>query len=364
MNATRRVDTVVVGGGQAGLALGYYLAQQHRDFVILDAHPRVGDAWRMRWDSLRLFTPARFDGLPGVRFPGDPLSFPTKDQHADYLEAYAATFGLPVCNGVRVEAVWRENGCFAVAAGTDRWMADSVVLATGGSQAPRIPEFAESITPEVLQLHSSDYRNPAQLQPGSVLVVGVGNSGAEIALEVSRSHPTWLAGAPSGQLPVRHGRAAARFIVPVVRFAGLHVLNLGTPAGRKAAPRMTAHAAPLIRTKMPDLAAAGVRSVPRVAGVQAGMPFVDGDSAVSVANVIWCTGYRKDFGWVNLPGFEAGGQPAQQRGIVESVPGLYLLGQEFLFSAVSATVTGVCRDAKYLAEHMNAPTRQLEPVPQ
>lgn len=366
MSTTNRVDTVVVGGGQAGLALGYHLAQQHRDFAILDAHARVGDAWRMRWDSLRLFTPAKFDGLPGMRFPADPLSFPTKDQEADYLEAYAARFELPVRGGVAVEAVWRENARFVVATGTDRWTADNVVLATGGSQVPRVPHLAESMAPEVLQLHSSDYRNPAQLRPGKVLVVGVGNSGAEIALEVSRSHPTWLAGAPSGQLPVRHGRAAARFVLPVIRFVALHVLTLATPMGRKAAPVMVSRAAPLIRTKMRDLAAAGVRSVPRVIGVRAGMPIVDGavdgGSVLSVANIIWCTGYRNDFGWVNLPGFQDGDRPAQSRGIIPTIPGLYLLGQDFLFSAVSATVTGACRDAKYLAGHMNAPIRQPEPA--
>jgi putative flavoprotein involved in K+ transport len=362
MSTTHRVDTVVVGGGQAGLALGYHLAQQHRDFIILDANARVGDAWRMRWDSLRLFTPAKFDGLPGMRFPADPLTFPTKDQQADYLEAYAARFDLPVRGGVAVEAVWRENARFVVATGTDRWTADNVVLATGGSQIPKVPHLAESMAPEVLQLHSSDYRNPAQLRPGKVLVVGVGNSGAEIALEVSRSHPTWLAGAPSGQLPVRHGRAAARFFFPVVRFAALHVLTKATPVGRKAAPGVTSHATPLIRTKMSDLAAAGVHSVPRVVGVRSGMPVVDGDSALSVANVIWCTGYRSDFSWVNLPGFQDGKQPTRSRGEVPSVPGLYLLGQEFLFSAASATVTGVCRDAKYLAGHLGAPIRQPEPA--
>lgn len=372
MSTTQRLDTVVVGGGQAGLALGHYLAQQHRDFVILDAHARVGDAWRMRWDSLRLFTPAKFDGLPDMRFPADPLTFPTKDQQADYLEAYAARFDLPVRGGVAVEAVWRENARFVVAAGTDRWTADNVVLATGGSQVPKVPHLAGSIAPEVLQMHSSDYRNPAQLRPGKVLVVGVGNSGAEIALEVSRSHPTWLAGAPSGQLPVRHGRAAARFALPVIRFVALHVLTLATPMGRKAAPVMLSRAAPLIRTKMRDLAAAGVRSVPRVIGVRAGLPIVDGavdgasaldgPSALDVANIIWCTGYRNDFSWVNLPGFQEGERPAQSRGIIPSIPGLYLLGQDFLFSAVSATVTGACRDAKYLAGHLGAAIRQPEPA--
>lgn len=361
MNASEQVDTVVVGGGQSGLALGYYLAQQKRDFVILDAHARVGDAWRLRWDSLRLFTPAKFNTLPGVRFSGDPLSFPTKDQHAEYLAAYASRFALPVRNGVRVEAVWREEDRFTVAAGARRWSARSVVLATGGSQRPRSPEFAASIAPEVLQLHSSDYRNPSQLRRGNVLVVGAGNSGAEIALEVSRFHPTWLAGAPSAQLPVRHGRTAARFLFPLVRFAALRVLTRATRVGRKAAAAMATQATPLIRTKMSDLAAAGVHSVPRVVGVADGMPVADGGSVLRVDNVIWCTGYRTDFSWVHLPGFQNGASPAHTRGIVDSVPGLYFLGQEFLFSAASATVTGVRRDARYLARHMNVLHRSAGP---
>lgn len=354
---TESVDTVIVGGGQAGLALGYHLVQQRRDFVILDAHARVGDAWRQRWDSLRLFTPAKYDGLPGRPFPGDRLSFPTKDEQADYLEHYAARFGLPLRTGVRVDRLWREDGRHVVAAGERRWRTDNVVLATGGSQLPVVPEFAQAIAADVTQLHSSAYRNPAQLQPGNVLVVGVGNSGAEIALELSRTHPTWLAGTPSAEIPVRHGRTAARFVLPVIRFVVLHVLTLGTPLGRKAFRKANAHAAPLIRTRLRDLVAAGVQQVPRVVGVRNGRPVVGGDRTLDVANVIWCTGYRDDFGWVDLPGFGREGRPPQHRGIVESVPGVYLLGQEFLFAAASATVPGVCRDARFLARHLNPPSR-------
>ncbi len=214
------LDTVVIGGGQAGLAIAYHLAQQHRDFVILDAHERIGDAWRLRWDSLRLFTPAKYDGLPGMPFPGDRLGFPTKDEQADYLEAYAEHFGLPVRTGVHVDRVSRVGDRFAVEAGARRWEAENVVLATGGHQVPRVPEFAGRLGASVLQVHSSDYRNPAQLRPGPVLVVGMGNSGAEIALDVSATHATTIAGTPAGELPVRHGRAAARFVLPVRAIRG------------------------------------------------------------------------------------------------------------------------------------------------
>ena len=348
------VDTVVIGGGQAGLAMGYYLALRNRDCIILDAENRVGDAWRQRWDSLRLFTPAKYDGLPGLPFGGDRLGFPAKDDVADYLEAYAAHFHLPVSTGVRVDRLWRDGDRYVVTAGGRAWRAANVVVATGGSQVPKVPSAAGGLSPSVVQLHSDDYRNPAQLQPGAVLVVGVGNSGAEIALELSRTHSTWIAGRPSGEIPVRHGRMAARFALPVVKFVGLHVLNLRTPIGRRVAPKSLAHATPLVRTKVKDLAAAGVQFVPRVVGVQDGSPMVDGGRILDVANVIWCTGYRGDFGWIELAILDDQGRPEHYRGVVSAVPGLYFLGQEFQFSAVSATLVGLRRDAKYLAAKIAA----------
>lgn len=348
------MDTVIIGAGQAGLALGYHLARQGRDFVILDAYPRVGDAWRRRWDSLRLFTPAKYDGLPGLRFPGDGLAFPSKDDVADYLEAYAARFQLPVRTGVRVERVTRIGDRYLVTGAGQSWEADTVVLATGGVQVPTSPAFAGQTAPDVLELHSSDYLNPEQLPPGPVLVVGLGNSGAEIALELSRTRQTFVAGEPSGELPVRHGRNTARFALPVVRFAAVHVLTLGTPVGRKAAPAMMTHAAPLIRTRRADLAAAGVRMVPRVAAIADGRPVLENGETLTVSTVLWCTGYREDFSFVDVPGFADGRRPAQRRGAVESAPGMYLLGQEFLYAAASGTLTGMLRDARYLARHMDA----------
>lgn len=353
------LDTVVIGGGQAGLAIGYHLVQQRRDIVILDAYDRVGDAWRLRWDSLRLFTPAKFDGLPGLPFPGDRLGFPTKDEQADYLEGYATRFGLPVETGVHVDRVGRSGDGFVVEAGSRRWEARNVVLATGGCHEPRVPEFAGRLPASVLQLHARDYRNPAQLRPGPVLVVGMGNSGAEIALDVSGSHATTVAGAPSGELPVRHGRAAARFVLPVVRFAGLHVLSLGTPIGRRALPKLAHRGAPLIRTKRADLDAAGVTRVARVVDVREGMPVTADGRVLDVANVIWCTGYRDDLTWVDLPAFDDDGSLRQHRGVVESVPGLYAIGREFMYAVTSATLPGVTRDSAYLARRMRrrAPRR-------
>ncbi|WP_426990098.1 flavin-containing monooxygenase [Pseudarthrobacter sp. Y6] len=355
---TGTLDTMIIGGGQAGLALGHYLKEQNRTFLILDASPRTGDAWRQRWDSLRVFTPAKYDGLPGVPFPADPLSFPTKDDVAGYLEGYAARFDLPIVNGVRIEHLWREDDGFVAASNGRRWEARNVVVATGCSQAPKVPDFAAELAPSIVQLHSSEYRNLGQLQEGPVLVVGLGNSGAEIGLEVSRSHPTVLAGKPGGEIPVKHGPTAARYFLPVVRFVGLHVLTLNNPIGRKAAPSFKAHAAPLIRTKSKDLAAAGVRLVPRVAGVEKGLPVLADGTRLEVSNVIWCTGFRDVFGWIDPVMLDGGALPRQRRGVALDTPGLFFLGQEFLYAAASATLPGACRDARYLAGRIPVPAHR------
>ena len=356
---TAAVDTVIIGAGQAGLALGYYLVQQRRNFVILDAGARVGDAWRTRWDSLRLFTPAKYDGLPGRPFPGDPLVFPTKDRQADYLEDYASRFHLPVRPNTAVTRVTHDGQRFRVTAGAQRWTAANVVVATGSCHLPTTPAFAADLPSGVVQFHSHNYKSPAQLQRGPVLVGGVGNSGAEIALETSRTHETWLAGAPSAEMPFRHGRAAARFVLPVVRFAGMYVLNTNTPVGRRALPKLAAKASPLIRTKLADLSAAGVHLVPRASGVQDGEVMLDDGGRLPVANVIWCTGFTEDYAWLDIPALPADWREQQRRGMVDALPGLYLLGKDFMFSAASETLPGVCRDAKYLAKQLAA-TREPE----
>lgn len=207
-----RVETVIVGGGQAGLSVGYHLAQRGQPFLILDAHERVGDAWRTRWDSLRLFTPGRYNSLAGMPFPGPVRSFPTKDEVADYLERYAARFELPIETGVRVDRLSKNGERFVLTAGDRQFEADNVVVAMATHQVPWTPPFASDLDPEIAQLHAGEYRNPSQLQEGAVLVVGVGNSGGEIAVEVADSHPTWLAGKESGHVPFRIEGTAARFI--------------------------------------------------------------------------------------------------------------------------------------------------------
>jgi putative flavoprotein involved in K+ transport len=345
-------ETVIIGGGQAGLSVGYHLKKQGRPFVILDANERIGDAWRKRWDSLRLFTPARYSGLTGWRFPAPAVSFPTKDEMADYLESYAARFDLPVRTGVKVDGLSREGDRFVVASGNRRFEAEHVVVATGANQVPKVPAFANELHSRIVQLHSSQYRHPSQLQEGAVLVVGAGNSGAEIAFEVSRLHPTYLSGKPSGQIPIRHGPAAARFFFPVVRFVGHHGLTLRTTIGRKVQPKFISHGAPLIRVKLKDLAAAGVRQVPRTVSMEDGRPALEDGRVLDVSNVIWCTGFREEFPWIDLPIFGEDGRPLHERGVVVGEPGLYFVGLLFQYAVSSDVLPGVGRDAEYIAKHI------------
>jgi len=347
-----RFETVIIGGGQAGLTAGYYLAKHGRPFVILDANERIGDAWRKRWDSLRLFTPARFSRLPGLPLPAPAWSFPTKDELADYLEAYAVQFELPVRTGISVDALTRSDGRFVVSAGEHRFEAENVVVATGAHQIPRVPGFAPDLDPGVVQLHSSAYRNPSQLQEGDVLLVGAGNSGAELAAELSRTHQVWLAGPKTGEIPVRHGTLPARLAFRVFRFMGHRVLRVDTRIGRKLGPKLISKGDPLIRTKLKDLIAAGVERLPRVVGVRDGRPLLEDDRVLDVSNVVWCTGFRTDFGWIDLPVFGEDGEPLHYRGVVESEPGLYLLGLVFQYAISSDVLPGLGRDAEYLAKHI------------
>jgi putative flavoprotein involved in K+ transport len=363
-------ETVIIGGGQAGLSVGYHLARRGRRFVILDANQRIGDPWRTRWDSLRLFTPARYDGLPGWPFPAPAWSFPTKDEVADYLEAYAARFDLPVRTGVRVDRLSREGDRYVVAAGKNRLEADHVVVAAGAYQRPRIPTFAAELDPGILQLHSSQYRDPSQLREGGVLVVGAANSGAEIALEVSRDHRTWLSGRHPGREPYRPGssRWGDRLLIPVIWFMATHVLTVKTPMRRAVRQKFHigggghSRGLPLARVRLKDITAAGIERVPRTAGARGGRPVLDDGRDLEVANVLWCTGSVPDFDWIDLLVLAEAGGPVHDRGIVGSEPGLYFVGLVFQTALASSLVGGVGRDAEHIAEHIAARELNRRPI--
>jgi putative flavoprotein involved in K+ transport len=359
MGMDEHVETLIIGGGQAGLAVGYHLKAKQRDFLIVDANERVGDSWRKRWPSLRLYSPASFDGLPGMAFPAPAHSYPTGFEMADYLESYAKRFQLPVRSRTAVSALERNGDGYVASVGDRRLGADNVVVATGVFQheRPFIPEFAAELDPAIRQLHSADYRGPEQLQRGPVLVVGAAHSGGDIAFEVARAgYTTVLSGRDTGQIPVPVDSHRMRVAWPVLRFLWTRVLTVDTPMGRKVKHEIRWGGGPLIRVKRRDLEAAGVeRVLDRTVGVENGMPMLADGRVVEVANVVWCTGFRNDWGWIRFPvPTEEDGYPDQQRGAVPSLPGLYFVGLPFLHSFASMLVLGAGRDGKRVAQHIVA----------
>jgi putative flavoprotein involved in K+ transport len=358
-----RFDTVVIGGGQAGLAMGYYLKEQERDFAILDAGDRIGDAWRRRWDSLRLFTPAALSGLPGMPFPLAGGYFATKDEMADYLEEYARKFDLPVRLGLHVDSLRREGDSYLVSAGEERYLAANVVVATGPYHTPRIPAFAGRLDPSITQLHSSTYRNPDQIPEGGVLVVGAGNSGAEISVELAATRKAYLSGRDTGHVPGGVPQERLPRHILLGWFVGWWLLSritVDTRLGQKGREFHRSRGAPLVRFGPRDLIEAGVERVPRVEGVVDGKPQLADGRVLEVANVVWATGFRPDFGWIELPILGEDGYPLQHRGVMESAPGLYFLGIPFQHTFASTVIGGVGKDARYIAEHLAERTTERE----
>ncbi|MGB8223890.1 MAG: NAD(P)/FAD-dependent oxidoreductase [Polyangiales bacterium] len=349
-------EVIVIGGGQAGLSVGHHLKKRGVRFLILDGSARIGDPWRKRWDSLRLFTPARFASLDGLAFPAPPDSFPTKDEMADYLESYAAHFELPVLNGVRVQRLSRSDGHYRIEAGSRVFRAEQVIVAMSNYQRPSVPAFAKELDAEIVQLHSMHYKAPTQLQPGPVLLVGAGNSGSELAMELVKSRQVYMAGRSTGEVPFRVGGFLGRLLLVRLVLRGLfhRILTIRTPIGRRLRPKLLVGGGPLIRVKARDMAAAGVERTPRVAGVRNGQLVLEDGRALHVKNVIWCTGYQTGFSWIDLPILDERAVPRHQAGVVPDAPGLYFVGLHFLFSLSSGMIHGVGRDAERVAKLAHA----------
>jgi putative flavoprotein involved in K+ transport len=294
-----------------------------------------------------LFTPARYDGLPGLPFPAHPNYFPTKDEMGDYLESYAERFELPVRTGMRVTKLSRRDGRYVVECDGETLEADHVVVAMASYQKRRVPAFAEELRDDIVQIHSSEYRSPAQLRDGPVLIVGAGNSGAEIAVELVTKHRVVMSGRDVGDIPFRIAGFLGRLILVrlVLRVLFMRVLSIRTPIGRKVRPKMVSQGGPLIRTRTRDLLAAGIERVGRVRGVRDGLPELEDGRVLDVANVVWCTGYHPGFSWIDLPIHGDGGQPRHTGGVVNDHPGLYFVGLHFLYALSSGMVHGVGRDA-------------------
>ncbi|HVW44011.1 MAG TPA: NAD(P)-binding domain-containing protein, partial [Amycolatopsis sp.] len=285
--------------------------------------------------------------------PMPPHSFPTRDEMADYLEAYAERFDLPVRGNTHVDRLAKAGNGFVIDAGPETFEASNVIVSSGVWGAPSTPDIASRLDPGIRQLHSSDYRNPGQLQPGPVLVVGASHSGADIAYEVARSHKTILCGPETGEIPFYFESRPARVILRVLWLVANHVLTVRRRVGRKFREEVRSHGGPLIRVKKADLLEAGVdRVLDKAVDVRDGMPVLADGRVLDVANVVWCTGFRPAYGWIDLPVMGADGYPEQDRGIVADVPGLYFVGLPFLYSFGSMLVGGASRDAEYVVRHL------------
>jgi putative flavoprotein involved in K+ transport len=341
----RELDVVVVGAGQAGLAIAWHLARQGVRFLVLEAAAELGQSWRTRWDSLTLFTPVQYDGLPGMPFPGPADTYPTKDPVADYLRAYAEAFGLPVRLNARVTSLSRSGDNFQVRTANETFSARQVVVATGPFQVPLVPPAATGLDSAVTQIHSADYRNPHGLPDGPVLVVGGGNSGLQIAEELSASrHVDVSVGTSPPMLPQRLlGRDLFWWLT--------HLGLMRVPAESRLGRRVQARGEFVIGTSRRTLQRAGVTFRPRLVGAQGRtVQFADG-STLDVRVVLWATGYRTDYSWISIPGVVLDGRVAHRRGVTD-IPGLYFLGLSWLHTRGSALLGFVDDDASHVADRI------------
>jgi putative flavoprotein involved in K+ transport len=340
------VDVLVIGAGQAGLAVGWHLRERGiRSLLLLDAGPEVGHVWRSRWDSLRLFTPAEYDALPGMPFPAPVGTYPTKDEVADYLRGYAAAFELPVRLNTRVTRLTKTGDTFHADTSSGPITARQVVIATGPFQTPVVPPLARHLAADVVQLHSADYRNPDQLPDGPVLVVGAGNSGLQIAAELAASRPVTVAvGTRPPMLPQR--------LLGRDLFWWLTRLGLITKtADSRLARRLQKKGDLVIGTRWRDLARLGIQARPRLDDVDLTTAMFADGSLTQVAAVVWATGFRPDYSWLDIPGAVVDDTLANERGIT-AVPGLSIVGLPWLHTRGSALLGYVKDDAAWLASHL------------
>jgi putative flavoprotein involved in K+ transport len=349
------LDVVVIGGSQSGLAMAWHLQRQGLRFVVLEAGPELGHVWRSRWDSLKLFTPSQYDALPGMPFPAPDDTYPTKDPVADYLQAYAAAFDLPVRLNARVTRLTKTDDGFEVQTADNTFQARQVVVATGPFQVPFVPPMAAKLDPSVTQVHSADYRNPQALAEGPVLVVGGGNSGFQIAEELAATRTVDLSIAT--RYPMLPQRLGGRDLFWWLTRLGLLKVTVTSRPGRRMSRRDF-----VIGTNRRRLERAGVRFRPRLVDAEGRtVRFADHSLLEDVGVVVWATGYRPDYAWIQIPGVVREGQVVHRRGVTE-VPGLYFLGLSWQHTRGSALLGFVNDDATYLADRVASRHQAAQPA--
>lgn len=344
----KRIRTVVIGSGQSGLAAAFYLKKNNEEFIILDSGENVGNSWRERWDSLRLFTPSQHDGLPSFKYPAVRGTLPTKEEMADYLSNYAKRYSLPIELNTKVLELNNIGDGYEVITSKGKIYTDNVVVATGTNPNAYIPSFASELNEDIVQIHSSKYKNPQLFPASNTLVVGAGTSGVEIAIELSKSRPTLLSGKPTPHIP----EFIFRYFGRLYWLFAYYILTVKTPIGRKVKPIITTSGGPLISVSMNEVKEAKVERLPRLKGVENGLPVLDNGRILSVTSIIWATGYKPDFSWIKLDVTDKNGWPITYRGISEKFKGLYFVGMIFQFGLTSGLVGGVGRDAAFVVNHL------------
>lgn len=341
------LDTIVIGAGQAGLAMGYFLKKSNRTFLLLDKNKRIGDSWRNRYDSLILFTPRSHSALPGLQLLGDKHGYPTKDELADYLENYSNQFDIPVKLKTSVKSLSKIDGIFHVLTeNSELYKAKNIVVASGPFQQPFYPKFSKEIPDEVFQIHAADYRNPGQLNEGSTVVVGGGNSGMQIAVELSPDREVYLS---LGKKPKYLSyEILGKSIFWWFGVLGISKLTIDSKLGqllKRNDPIIGTESKALIKSKR-------IKLLPRATGFKEDK-MIFGNQSFKPNNIIWATGYRPDYQWIHIPHiFDTYGNPIHNRGVT-SEPGLYFLGLSWQYRRGSALLLGVGDDAKYLVHQID-----------
>lgn len=350
---TQDIHTLIIGAGQAGLAMGYYLKNKTDNFLLIDEQKRLGDSWRNRYDSLVLFTPRVYSSLPGLPLPGDPNGYPTKDEIADYLEHYAHHFNLPVALNTRAEKLKKTDQGFVVKTNQGDYLAQNVIVATGPFQKPFTPKFSKQLSDDVFQIHSAHYKNPTQLKEGSVLIVGAGNSGVQIATELAQDREVFLSvGKPMKMFP---HKILNKSIFWWFDALGISKITINSKLGQYMKEND-----PIIgRESKPFIKKGKIRLYPRTKGVEGNQVFFEDGSYCEVNNVIWATGYHPDYSWIHVDGIlDQKGNPIHKRGETP-VSGLYFLGLSWLYTRGSALLLGVGKDAEYLTNIMTFDAKKL-----
>jgi putative flavoprotein involved in K+ transport len=343
-------DVIVIGGSQAGLAVGYHLAKRGLRFVILDAASEVGHVWRSRWDSLTLFTPTQYSGLPGIAFPEPKDTYPSKDDVASYLQAYVSGYDLPVRLDAKVTSLAQRDGSYVVATANDELTAGQVVVATGPFQVPFVPPIADGLDARVMQIHSADYRNPTQLPEGRVLVVGGGNSGFQIATELAATRKVDLA--VGQQVPSLPQRLLGRDLFWWLSGIGFMKVSTDSRVGRKLATRDV-----LIGLSPRRLRRSGVTLRKRLTSAVGQRAIFEDGSEQNIEAIVWATGYRPDFSWIDVPRVRDGrGGIVHRRGVTDA-PGLFFIGLTWQYTRGSALTGFVGDDAAFIAGRIGS---QLE----